>query len=284
MKAYIFPGQGSQQKGMGETLFDEFKHLTEKANQMLNYDIKKLCIEDPQNLLNQTNYTQPALYIVNSFTWLKKKAAAEKPNYFAGHSLGEYNALFAAHAFDFETGLKLVQERARLMALVKGGGMAAVIGLSEAKIAKILQENDFSEISMANYNSYDQIVISGIKNQIEKAEALFKKAGAKLYRILPVSGAFHSEQMIQAKKKFAEFIEKFRFNPLQTPVISNVTAKEYENKNIKKLLCQQIISPVKWSHTVEYLITKGEMQFEEIGVGKVLTNLVKRIKNALASK
>ncbi len=282
--AYIFPGQGSQKKGMGETLFDDFKHLTEKANNILNYNIKKLCIEDPQNLLNQTDYTQPALYIVNSFAWLKKKAEAEKPYYLAGHSLGEYNALFAADAFDFETGLRLVQKRAKLMSLAKGGGMAAVIGLSESKIAEILRENNFSKISVANYNSYEQIVISGIKNQIEKAAALFKKAGAKLYIILPVSGAFHSEQMMQAKKKFIEFIEQFRFNPPQTPVISNVTAKEHENNNIKKLLCQQITSPVKWRHTVEYLIKKRKMQFEEIGPGKVLTNLVKRIEKSLGAK
>ena len=284
MKAYIFPGQGSQKKGMGEPLFDEFKHLTEKANNILNYDIKKLCLEDPQNLLNKTAYTQPALYIVNAFTWLAKKNESEKPDYLAGHSLGEYNALFAADAFNFETGLKLVQERARLMSLAKGGGMAAVIGLSEAKISAILQENEFSQINIANYNSYDQIVISGVKEEIEKAEKVFKKDGAKLYLILPVSGAFHSSQMIQAKEKFVKFIEKFKFNTLKTPVIANVIAKEYEENNIKKLLGKQITSPVKWRHTVEYLIKKGEMQFEEIGPGKVLTNLVKRIKNALFTK
>jgi malonyl CoA-acyl carrier protein transacylase len=281
---YIFPGQGAQKKGMGNNLFDEFKHLTEKANNILNYNIKKLCIEDPQNLLDQTDYTQPALYIVNSFAWLKKKEAAEKPHYFAGHSLGEYNALLAAKAFDFETGLKLVQKRAKLMSLAKKGGMAAVIGLSESKIAEILRENNFSEISVANYNSYEQTVISGIKNQIEKVEALFKKAGAKMYIILPVSGAFHSEQMTGAKEKFVEFIKQFRFNPLQTPVISNVTAQEYEDNNMKNLLCLQITSPVKWRHTVEYLIKKGEMRFEEIGDGKILTNLVKRIKKSLGAK
>ncbi|MBW1616391.1 MAG: ACP S-malonyltransferase [Deltaproteobacteria bacterium] len=282
--AYIFSGQGSQKKGMGKNLFDEFKHLTEKANNILNYNIKKLCIEDSQNLLDQTDYTQPALYIVNSFAWLKKKESAEKPHYFAGHSLGEYNALFAAKAFDFETGLKLVQKRAKLMSLAKKGGMAAVIGLSESKIVEILRENNFSEISVANYNSYEQTVISGIKNQIEKAETLFKKAGAKMYIILPVSGAFHSEQMTGAKEKFVEFIKQFQFNPPQTPVISNVTAQEYEDNNIKDLLCLQITSPVKWRHTVEYLIKKGEMQFEEIGDGKILTNFVKRIKKSLGAK
>ena len=149
MKTYVFPGQGSQKKGMGKALFDEFTDLTKKADEILAYSIKDLCLNDPQNLLGKTNYTQPALYTVNALTWLKKISSEEKPDFLAGHSLGEYNALFAAGAFDFETGLKLVQERSRLMSLAQGGAMAAVIGMDEPTIDKIIKENQFSGISIA---------------------------------------------------------------------------------------------------------------------------------------
>ena len=277
MKTYIFPGQGSQKKGMGESLFDEFKDITQKADKILGYSIKELCVNDPQNKLGQTNYTQPALYVVNALTWLKK-ASDEKPDFLAGHSLGEYNALFASGAFDFETGLKLVQERSRLMALAKGGGMAAVVGLDEEKIDQIIKENQLSGISIANYNSQDQIVISGIRDEIKKAKPVFENKGAKLYVALPVSGAFHTNQMQNAKEEFAEFIENFKFNPLNIPVISNVTAREYEDDKIKELLCKQITSPVKWSDSVRYIMGKGEMAFEETGPGRVLKGLVKKIK------
>jgi trans-AT polyketide synthase, acyltransferase and oxidoreductase domains len=275
MKTYVFPGQGSQKKGMGASLFEEFAEITSTADKILGYSIKELCLEDPQDNISQTNYTQPALYVVNAMTWLKKM---EKPDFLAGHSLGEYNALFAAGAFDFETGLKLVKERSRLMALAKGGGMAAVIGLDEQAIIDVLEENQFSEISIANYNSQYQIVISGIREEIEKAKPFFEKKGAKLYIVLPVSGAFHSKQMQKAKEEFARFIEPFQFHPLKIPVISNVMAIEYENDKIKELLCSQIISPVKWTDSVRYLMSKGEMTFEEIGIGNVLTNLIKKIK------
>jgi trans-AT polyketide synthase, acyltransferase and oxidoreductase domains len=278
MKTYVFPGQGSQKKGMGESLFDEFSELTKKADDILGYSIKELCLNDPQNLLSQTNYTQPALYVVNALTWLKEISTKDKPGFLAGHSLGEYNALFAAGAFDFETGLKLVQERSRLMSLAKGGAMAAVIGLDEETINKIITENNFSKISIANYNSQDQIVISGLRQEIEKAKPVFEKAKAKLYVILPVSGAFHTQLMQKAKEEFAVFIDKLQFNPLQIPVIANVTAREYESDKIKELLCEQIISPVKWTDSIRYLMGKGKMEFEELGPGNVLSNLIKKLK------
>jgi trans-AT polyketide synthase, acyltransferase and oxidoreductase domains len=280
MKTYVFPGQGSQKKGMGKALFDEFTDLTKKADEILAYSIKDLCLNDPQNLLGKTNYTQPALYTVNALTWLKKISSEEKPDFLAGHSLGEYNALFAAGAFDFETGLKLVQERSRLMSLAQGGAMAAVIGMDEPTIDKIIKENQFSGISIANYNSQNQIVISGLREEIEKAKAVFEKAEAQLYVILPVSGAFHTRFMQKAREEFAGFLENFHFNPIEIPVISNVTAREYEKEKIRELLCEQIISPVKWTDSIIYLMGKGEMTFEEVGPGKVLHNLIKRIAKA----
>ena len=278
MKTYVFPGQGSQKKGMGKALFDEFTDLTKKADEILAYSIKDLCLNDPQNLLGKTNYTQPALYTVNALTWLKKISSEEKPDFLAGHSLGEYNALFAAGAFDFETGLKLVQERSRLMSLAQGGAMAAVIGMDEPTIDKIIKENQFSGISIANYNSQNQIVISGLREEIEKAKAVFEKAEAQLYVILPVSGAFHTRFMQKAREEFAGFLENFHFNPIEIPVISNVTAHEYENDKINHLLCEQIVSPVKWTDSIRYLMEKGKMEFEELGPGNVLTNLIKKIE------
>ena len=192
MKAYIFPGQGSQFKGMGGALFDGFPEITAKANQVLGYDIKRLCLEDPLKQLGLTQYTQPALYVVNALYYIKKtKESGVKPDYVAGHSLGEYNALFAAGAFDFETGLKLVQKRGELMSLESGGGMAAILGLSEDKIAHVLNENNISRVQIANYNTPSQVVISGAKKDIDRLSALFEKENA-MYIPLNVSGAFHS--------------------------------------------------------------------------------------------
>ena len=280
MKTYVFPGQGAQKKGMGESLFDDFKESAEKASEILGYDIKELCLENPENRLGQTEFTQPALYVVNALSWLKKKAGDNAPpDFTAGHSLGEYNALFAAGVFDFQTGLTLVKERGRLMAQARGGGMAAVMGVDEEQIKGVIEKSGFKNISVANYNSDHQIVISGDKEEIEKAEAVFKQAGAKMYFILPVSGAFHTSHMQKAKEEFGLFLKKFKFNPLEIPVISNVTAMPYETDNIEKCLTDQIVSPVRWTESIRYLKGRGEMRFQEIGPGKVLTGLIAKIKD-----
>jgi trans-AT polyketide synthase/acyltransferase/oxidoreductase domain-containing protein len=185
MLAYVFPGQGSQQKGMGGELFDEFKELTSKADEILGYSIKELCLEDPQGNLGQTQYTQPALYVVNALTYYKKiKDTGIKPDYVAGHSLAEYNALLAAEVFDFETGLKIVKKRGELMSKASGGGMAAVIGMSEEKIREVLKENGLESIDMANYNTPSQIAISGPKDDIIRAQPFFEAAGVRSYIVL----------------------------------------------------------------------------------------------------
>jgi len=279
MKAFVFPGQGSQKKGMGGSLFDEFQEITSKADEICGYSVKELCIEDPHERLGQTDYTQPALYVVNALMWMKKTAEnQELPDFLAGHSLGEYNALYAAGAFDFETGLKLVKERGRLMSLAQGGGMAAVVGLDEKKIADILQENNFETISLANRNSPGQVVIAGLAADIEKAEPVFQKAGAKTFIRLKVSAAFHSPYMADAAKEFTDFLEQFSFCDLHIPVISNVTARPYPNEDSKKLLIAQMTSPVQWTDSIRYLMGKGVTEFEEIGPGNVLTGLIRRIK------
>lgn len=282
MKTFVFPGQGSQQKGMGGNLFDEFQELTRSADSVLGYSIKKLCLEDPDEQLGKTQFTQPALFTVNALTYLQKiRTSGSRPDYIAGHSLGEYNALFAAGAFDFESGLMLVQKRGALMAQAHGGGMAAVIGLKVDKVDEILVQNNLRTLRIANYNSPSQIVISGPDVDIQRVHDLFKAAGGR-YIPLNVSGAFHSRYMNKAKQEFEEFIEAFTFSPLTIPVISNVSARPYGPEEIKKNLADQITCPVKWTESIRYLMGRGKMEFEEIGPGKVLTRLIQTVMKEAA--
>ncbi|MCI4166716.1 ACP S-malonyltransferase [Bacillus spizizenii] len=280
MITYVFPGQGSQKQGMGSDLFDEFKELTAQADEILGYSIKRLCMENPYSNLNKTQFTQPALYVVNALSYLKKIREAEaKPDFVAGHSLGEYNALFAAGAFDFETGLKLVRKRGELMSMVSNGGMAAIMGLNEEKVAKALKEYHLHDVDIANVNAPYQIVISGKKDEIEKAASLFETM-TEVTMVLPlnVSGAFHSRYMNKAKEEFEQFLQTFHFSPLSIPVISNVYAKPYTYELMKQTLADQINHSVKWTESISYLMKKGQMEFEEIGPGNVLTGLIHRIK------
>ncbi|WP_178943797.1 ACP S-malonyltransferase [Paenibacillus xylaniclasticus] len=279
MIAYLFPGQGSQIKGMGEGLFDDFKELVTKADNILGYSIEELCLEDPNDQLQQTDYTQPALYVVNALSYLKiLKETGRKPDYVAGHSLGEYNALLAAGAFDFETGLKLVVKRGELMGRASGGGMAAVIGLNEETCTEIIKHHKLSEIDVANLNSPQQIVISGPKHRIEQAKAIFEDAGARAYVILKVSGAFHSRYMEYARERFEAYAAQFEFSKIEIPVISNVYARPYKYKDLRNTLVNQIVSPVKWSESIRYLMGKNVSQFIQVGPGNVLSALVKTIQ------
>ena len=278
MLTYFFPGQGSQKKGMGEGLFEAFPEETAKADEVLGYSIRQLCLEDPDNQLNLTQFTQPALYVVNALTYLKRLQESEaRPDYFAGHSLGEYNALFAAGAFDFETGLRLVQKRGALMGEAEGGGMAAVIGLEEARVREIVSGWEKDTIDFANFNSPFQIVLSGPTEDILALKPIFTEAGVRMYMPLKVSAAFHSRYMQPASDAFAEFLKGFQFKALQTPVISNVEARPYKNDQIADMLAAQIVSSVRWTESIRYLMGKGVTEFEEIGPGKVLAGLYKKI-------
>jgi malonyl CoA-acyl carrier protein transacylase len=289
MLVFAFPGQGAQKRGMGQNLFDEVKEFTSverEVDALLGYSIRRLCLEDPENRLNETQYTQPSLYVVNALHYYKRIADGERPNYAVGHSLGEYNALLAAGAFDFVTGLRLVQKRGALMGQARNGGMAAVIGLSPQRIAELFQAHGLNSLDIANFNSPTQIVVSGPVEDIKRAGPVMEKEGVRLYMPLRVSAAFHSRYMAAAAAEFENFLAPFEFNTLKIPVISNVTARPYPAENvtaaIKSLLVRQISQPVQWTDSVRHLLSLGATDFVEVGPGNVLTSLIQQIKQQSA--
>lgn len=282
MKVFMFPGQGAQDKGMGGALFDEFRELTEAADDILGYSIKELCLTDPRGELGRTQFTQVALYTVGALSYFKKLQSRERPDFLIGHSLGEYNALFAAECFDFETGLHLVKKRGELMSRAVDGAMAAILGASKEDIEAILADNGLTEIDLANYNTPSQIVISGARDQMIAAEPLFQKAKIRFVP-LNTSGAFHSRFMQPAAVEFETFLREFTLRDPRIPVIANVTARPYAPGEVGSNLVKQIASTVKWSESIQYLLSLEEgasepMELVELGHGDVLTRLALQIK------
>lgn len=283
MKTFMFPGQGSQARGMGGTLFDEFRELTDQASRVLGYSIKELCLEDPRRELNKTQFTQPALFVVNALSYLKRVGeSGRKPDYLAGHSLGELNALWAAECFDFEVGLKLVQKRGELMSQAPSGAMAAILNATKSEIEAILRDNGLHNIDLANYNTPSQIVISGAVEEIGRAQQYFQ-SDKMLYYPLNTAGAFHSRFMLDACNRFEAFLQNFDFADPQIPVIANVTARPYRSGEIAEHLSNQITRTVRWSESIQHLLEIGAsrgdpMQFEEIGYGDVLTKIAVTIQ------
>ena len=213
-------------------------------------------------------------------TYFKKIQNTEKkPDYVIGHSLGEYNALLASGVFDFETGLELVKKRGELMSQATGGAMTAVIGLKVEVIENVLKQNNLINVAIANHNSYTQLVISGQSEDIAHAQTVLEQAGALMVFPLKVSGAFHTSYMRSAQDQFEQFLKNFSYYPPMIPIIANYTALPYIATDIQKNLTQQISQPVRWTETIEYLLTQGKTNFEEVGTGLVLTGLVRRIKN-----
>jgi trans-AT polyketide synthase/acyltransferase/oxidoreductase domain-containing protein len=273
MKAILFPGQGVQRRGMGEGLFDVFKEYTGLASEVLGYSIEDLCLNDPEKKLDQTRYTQPALYVVNALNYYHGRSKGDfQADYVMGHSLGEYNALLAAGAFDFVTGLKLVKKRGELMGAASGGGMAAVLGLKSAQIEKILGSGGFTDIDFANYNTPTQLVISGPTESITRAVKILEQEKARCVQ-LNVSAAFHSRYMKGAQNEFKEFIRAFAFEKPEIPVIANSTARPYAGGDIARTLCEQIASPVLWVHSVQYLMGRGVTNYTEVG-STIFTRMV----------
>ncbi|MGA2887000.1 MAG: ACP S-malonyltransferase [Terracidiphilus sp.] len=284
MLALLFPGQGSQIRGMGEDLFDKVPEFTSREREIdtcLGFSVRKMCLEPQGQRLNETQYTQPCLFLVNALYYYKAIADGDRPSFFAGHSLGEYDALMAAGAFDLLTGLRLVQKRGELMSHVKNGGMAAIVGLRGERIIQILEENGLTNLDVANYNAPSQTVVSGLVSDINRAAPFFEKAGAQLYLPLQVSAAFHSRYMVDVANAFNEFLGTFTFAPLNATVIANATGQPYPwgdpSKAIRSLLTRQICGSVLWTKSVDYMLANGTTTFKEAGPGDVLTKLTDKI-------
>lgn len=285
MKTYMFPGQGSQARGMGGSLFDEFQSLTEQADSILGYSIKELCLDDPRGELGKTQFTQPALFVVNALSYFRKvQDSGKAPDYVAGHSLGEFNALLAAECFDFETGVKLVKKRGELMSQTTDGSMAAILNAPRERIEDVLRENGLTEVDVANYNTPMQIVISGPTDQIAACQDFFQFDNV-MYIPLNTSGAFHSRLMQPAQEKFRKFLKRQKFNDPNIPVIANLTAQPYPNASIVDYLSRQICSSVLWSDSIRHLLSiDGDMEFEEVGHGDVLTKMIPKIRTVFKSE
>ena len=282
MKAYIFPGQGAQFVGMGLDLYEksaEAKALFEAANGILRFSITDIMFSGTDEDLKQTKVTQPAIFL-HSVILSKVLGKNFVPQMVAGHSLGEFSALVANGALSFEDGLQLVAKRAAAMQKaceLQPGTMAAVLGLEDAKVEELCATID-GIVTPANYNCPGQLVISGELKAVEAACEKMKEAGAKKALILSVSGAFHSVLMKPAEEELAAAIEQTAFHKPLCPVYQNVTTTAVSDENaIKTNLIKQLTAPVKWTQSVQQMIADGATEFIEVGPGKVLQGLVKKI-------
>lgn len=280
-KVYVFPGQGSQYPGMAKDLYESnasAREMLEKANEILGFRITDIMFDGTAEDLKQTRVTQPAIFLHSVL--LARCLPDFRPDMVAGHSLGEFSALVAAGAMDFEEGLKLVAIRAEAMqkACEKvPGTMAAVLALETSKVEEICASCE-GVVVAANYNCEGQIVISGEKEAVEEACAKMKEAGAKRALTLPVGGAFHSPLMEPARTELAEGIEKARFSTPVCPIYQNVTAlPSTDPAEIKANLLAQLTSPVRWTQSIRNMIADGAGSFVELGPGKVLQGLVAKI-------
>lgn len=282
MKAYVFPGQGAQFTGMGLDLYErsaEAKQLFERANEILGFPITDIMFEGSADDLKQTKVTQPAIFL-HSVILSKVMGDSFRPDMVAGHSLGEFSALVANGALNFEDGLKLVSRRALAMqeaCEMKPSTMAAVLGLADDVVEEVCNSID-GVVVPANYNCPGQLVISGEIEAVEKACEAMKEKGAKRALLLPVGGAFHSPLMEPAREALATAIEQTVFNTPVCPVYQNVTTTAVTDPEaIKENLIAQLTAPVKWTQSVQQMIADGAQLFTEVGPGKVLQGLVKKI-------
>lgn len=289
MKAYVFPGQGAQFVGMGKDLYEqseEAKALFEKANEILGFRITDIMFEGTVEDLKQTRVTQPAVFL-HSVILAKTLGEDFKPEMVAGHSLGELSALVACGTLDFEDGLKLVYARAQAMQKAceaTPSTMAAVLALEDDVVEKICEETP-GVVVAANYNCPGQLVISGELDAIDKACEALLAAGAKRAMKLPVGGAFHSPLMEPARAELAAAIEATNFKKPICPVYQNVTANAVTDPEaIKENLIAQLTAPVKWTQTVKQMIADGVSSFTEVGPGKVLQGLVKKVDRAMPTE
>lgn len=275
---FLAPGQGAQVRGMGADLFDAYPEVVEEAEDILGYSLRRLCLEDPDHQLADTVYTQPALYTVSALAYYRRRdSLGRAPDFAAGHSLGEYNALLIAEAFSFADGLRLVQKRGALMGALRGGGMLAVIGPSREDIAAIFAEAGIDSVDAANLNTSKQTVLSGPEPDLRHLAQLFEAKGARAVP-LNVRTAFHSRYMGEMKRAFAAFIADFSFAPLMVPVIANFSALPYRDDEVANNLVQQLDHGVRWTESIQYLLQEEEPVFEELSPRPLLLRMVEEIR------
>lgn len=279
--AAVFPGQGSQYVGMGLDLayrYPEVHEILDMAEDVCEQPLLEIIEKGPKDLLDDTIIAQPAIFTMNYVYWHLLKKSDQSIEYLAGHSLGELSASMAAGVFSFEDGLSIVNRRADLMAEAADasvGGMLAVIGLDEDKVVEI---STAVGLRPANYNGPGQIVVSGPIGRLEQGSDAFKSAGAKRVVKLPVSGAFHSRAMAGPARRFARWLEDVPFEDPRIPIISNATAQPLlTGKDVKAALADQMHNPVRWQDCIERLVLRGVDRFIEVGPGRVLSGLIKRI-------
>ncbi len=283
MKAYIFPGQGSQFPGMGKDLFETYSFAREifsEADELLGFSLSEIMFNGTEDELKQTKVTQPAIYLHSIL--IAKLGTNFKPDMVAGHSLGEFSALVASGGLSWQDGLSLVSKRAIAMQKaceIQPSTMAAVLGLSDEQIEKVCAEFT-GEVVAANFNCPGQVVISGSINGIELAGEKLKEAGAKRVLLLPVGGAFHSPFMEPARLELAAAIEAAKIDRPICPIFQNVNAKASQNEvEIKANLIAQLTGPVRWTQSIEAMVSAGATDFIECGPGKVLQGLVRKINS-----
>jgi [acyl-carrier-protein] S-malonyltransferase len=281
MKAYIFPGQGSQFPGMGKDLFEAYSLASEifsEADELLGFTLSNIMFNGTEEELKQTNVTQPAIYLHSIL--IAKLGTNFKPDMVAGHSLGEFSALVSAGGLSWQDGLSLVSKRALAMQKaceIEPSTMAAVLGLSDEQIVKVCAEFN-GEVVAANFNCPGQVVISGSLKGIELAGEKLKEVGAKRVLLLPVGGAFHSPFMEPARLELAAAIESAKIDRPICPIFQNVNAKASQNEvEIKANLIAQLTGPVRWTQSIEAMVSAGATDFIECGPGKVLQGLVRKI-------
>ena len=282
---FLFPGQGSQNVGMGKDLYEKYEIIRDiynKVKQITGIDIAKITFEGPDELLNETKYTQLAILTMSLGILEILKQKNIKCDMSAGLSLGEYTALIDSNVFSFNEGIRLVEKRGEYMQNLLPEGnwqMAAILGLNSEQVEEICEKVKSGFVKPANYNTLGQVAISGEEAAVKEAEILAKEMGAKKVRVLKTAGPFHTEKLLESSNALKKELEKITVNKFETKVIKNIDGEFYKNTdNIKDILAKHIVNPVRFSKTLQNMLDHGIDTFIEIGPGKILSGFVKRMK------